>query len=146
MKLVGGKDLAAKLRSMPEAVGKRTQLKALKVGAEPIRSAMAENAPRDSEADAPHLADNIIVGDRSLTKGAEGEVIVEVGPAKHPSDHFYGFFQEYGTAFIPAQAFARPGFDTGAGRGLNLILAELWAAIRKHAGKGGGTSTTGRGL
>lgn len=145
MKLVGGQDMVRRLKSMPDAVSARVQRNALRKGAEPMRDTMERLAPRDENANAPHLADNIVIGTRSLTKAGEGEVIVEVGPALQPSDHFYGFFQEFGTAFHPATPFARPGFDENTGKSLNLILADLWLSIRKFVGKGG-TSTGGRGL
>jgi HK97 gp10 family phage protein len=144
VKLTGGQDLVRRLRERPAAVGKRTQLNALRKAAEPMRATMEQLAPRDEQANAPHLADNIVVGDRSLTKAGEGEVIVEVGPQLQPSDHFYGFFQEFGTAFHPATPFARPAFDQNTGKSLNIVLAEMWTSIRKFLGSGG-RSTSGRG-
>lgn len=146
MKLVGGADLAKRLGQLPGSVSKNIQRRALEKGAEPIRAAAASGAPRDERANAPHLADNIVVGTRSLTRAGEGEVIVEVGPARQPSDHFYSYFLEYGTATAPAQPFMRPAFDTQAPRSLNIVMAELWAAIRKKLAIGGGRSTTGGNL
>lgn len=146
MKLVGGADLAKRLGQLPAAVSKTVQRRALEKGAEPIRASAASGAPRDERANAPHLADNIVVGTRSLTRAGEGEVIVEVGPAKQPDDVFYGFFQEFGTATQQGTSYMRPAFDTQAGRSLNIIMAEMWASIRKKLAIGGGASTTGRGL
>lgn len=145
VKLVGGQDIVRRLRQMPDAVSAKTQRRALMHAAEPMRDTMARLAPRDENAAAPHLADNIVIGTRSLTKAGEGEVVVEVGPSRQPSDHFYGFFQEFGTAFHPAHPFARPAFDENAGRSLNLVLSELWTAIRRFLGSNG-RSTTGGGL
>ncbi len=130
-KLVGGAELAKNLGQLPGSVSKSVQRQALRKGAEPIRSAAASGAPRDERANAPHLADNIVVGTRSLTRADEGETIVEVGPAKQPSDHFYGFFQEYGTVTQPAQAFMRPAFDSQASNSLRIVMAEMWAAVKK---------------
>lgn len=145
VKLVGGTDLAKRLAQLPLAVSARVQRQALTAAAEPMRAAMAAGAPRDENANAPHLADNIVIGTRSKTRQAEGETIVEVGPALQPSDHFYGFFQEYGTVHGPAQPFMRPAFDQNTHRSLNIALSEMWTAVKKKLGMGG-QSTTGRNL
>lgn len=143
MKLVGGADLAKRLNELPLAVSKRVQRQALMKGAEPIRASAASGAPRDPEANAPHLADNIVIGTRSKTRAGEGETIVEVGPALQPSDHFYGYFQEYGTVDHPAQPFMRPAFDQNAQRSLNIVLSELWTSVKKKLGMGGTSSQRG---
>jgi HK97 gp10 family phage protein len=141
MSLVGGKDMAKRLNELPLAVSRRVQRQALQKGAEPIRAEMASSAPRDERANAPHLADNIVIGTRTKTRENEGETIVEVGPALQPSDHFYAFFQEYGTAYAPAQPFARVAFDLNTRKSLNIVMSELWASIRKKLALGSGMST-----
>lgn len=145
-KLVGGPDLEKRLRELPAAVSKNVQRQALMKAGEPIRATAANLAPRDERSNAPHLADNIVIGKRSLTKAGDNETLVEVGPALQPSDHFYGFFQEFGTATQSAQPFMRPAFDAEVGRSLNIVMAELWTSIRKRLGFGGGRSTTGGNL
>lgn len=137
----GGQDIARRLALLPAAASRTVQRNALRKGAEPIRAAMEAGAPRDPKASAPHLADNIVIGTRTKTRQNEGETIVEVGPALQPSDHFYAFFQEYGTAFAPAQPFARTAFDLNTRKSLNIVVAELWASIRMKLGLGGGVST-----
>lgn len=146
MKFHGGADMAKRLNSLPGAVSRNVQRNALRKGAEPIRAGMASLAPRDPDSAPPHLADNIVIGTRSKTREREGEVIVEVGPALKPNDFFYGIFPEFGTVRQQAQPFARPGFDNNAHRSLGIIMAEMWGAIRKKLGLGGGRSPTGGNL
>jgi HK97 gp10 family phage protein len=144
--IVGGQDLAKRLTQLPAAVSKRVQRDALRTAAEPIRDEAARQAPRDAQANAPHLADNIVIGTVSKTRPRADETIVEVGPALQPSDHFYGYFQEYGTAFAPAQPFMRGAFESQVRRSMAIVVDELWASIRKKLGLGGGRSTTGGNL
>jgi len=155
--LQGSADLMKRLRELPEAVGVSVQRKALIAGAEPMRAHAAALAPRDSQSSGPHLADNIVIGVPPKRKlkaaglsAAEEDIlgagtIVEVGPALTPSDHFYGYFIEYGTIHHEAKPFMRPAFDAQKQTSMNVILASLWAAIRKALPQSfGGRSTTGR--
>jgi HK97 gp10 family phage protein len=141
--LQGSDDLRKRLLELPKALSTTVQRKALIAGAEPIRAHAASLAPRDPMSSGPHLADNIVIGvppKRKLAmaglSSAEADVageggIVEVGPALQPSDHFYGYLQEFGTVRHQAQPFMRPAFDTQARASLNLVLSSLWTAIRK---------------
>lgn len=139
----GGEELIRALNRLPTAMSERVQVQALTKAAEPIQSTAASLAPRDEEASAPHMADNIIV--RPLTarrleaEGLFGHVGVEVGPS---APFFYGYFQEIGTAFHPAQAFMRPAFDSMVRLAQRIVGQEAWAAIRRFVG-GRGRSTTG---
>jgi HK97 gp10 family phage protein len=141
----GADGLMRNLNALPAAVNRRVQVAALRKGAEPIRSMAESLAPRSDTA--PHLADHIIVqvpsGAKAETEGLFDTVAVFIGPAIR---FFYGYFLEFGTAFHPAQPFMRPAFDSQSGRSLNIIRAELWAAIRKRMALGGSGSTAGRGL
>lgn len=143
----GADDLLKRLNQLPDAVSRRVQINALRQGAEPIRSMAASLAPRDEQAGAPHLADNIIVqvpsASRADEEGLFDTVAVFIGPA---IQFFYGFFYEVGTAFQPARAFLRPAFESESSRSLRIIGAEMWLSIRKHLGLGGGVSTAGRNL
>lgn len=143
MTITGGSDLARRLGQLPGAVSRNVQRTALRKGAEPIRSMAASLAPRDERGGPPHLADNIVIGARSLTREGVGEVIVEVGPAKQPADVFYGVWQEFGNIKQSAQPFMRPAFDTQSRFSLNIIMAEMWASIRKKLGLGGRSTTGG---
>lgn len=40
-------------------------------------------------------------------------------------------FQEFGTAFHPAQAFMRPAFDAEVKSSLDILMDELWFALRR---------------
>ena len=155
--LQGSADLKKRLAQLPQAVGVSVQRKALLTGAEPIRAAAAALAPRDSQSSGPHLADNIVIAVQTKTglkqaglSAAEEDMagdgpVVEIGPSLKPSDHFYGYFQEYGTVHHPAQPFMRPAFDTKAQTSLALVMSLMWTAIRKALPESfGGRSTTGR--
>lgn len=149
VKFQGGRDLVKRLEALPSAVSRKVQITALTEGAKPIQARASALAPRDEKASPPHLADNIVIGAVSeaqiIKRGREGETVVEVGPSLKPSDHFYGFFQEFGVAHHPAQPFMRPAFDENAPRSLNIILSAFWTAIRKVLPDSfGGRSSTSR--
>lgn len=134
LKLTGADELAKALAQLPNAVSMKVQVQALKDAAKPMRDTMEALAPRGD--DAPHMADNIRIGVASEQRKNEesqfDQAVVEVGPTM---GFFYGFFQEFGTAFHPAQPFARPAFDTKVKESQSIIGARLWDAIRKHAAK-----------
>ena len=147
--LSGGPDLAKRLQQLPDALSRDVQLAALKAGAEPIRAAAAVKAPR-SHGPGPHMADDIVIGVTSAAKlekqGRFTETVVVVGPSHTPHDHFYGLFQEYGTAHHAAQPFMRPAFDTEAQASLARILAALWAKIRKALPQSFSSAKSGVGI
>lgn len=157
--LQGGTEMLKHLRALPAAVSTKAQKVALLAGAEPIRAHAEALAPRDTTSNGPHLADNIVIGIQSARKlrnaglsaaeldvAREG-VVVEVGPAHQPTDHFYGYFQEHGTALHAAQPFMRPAFDSEHRRSVQVILTSLWGSIRKALPQSfGGRSTTGGNL
>lgn len=146
MQFTGGKELAATLRALPDAVERKMILEALEEAAEPMRARAAQLAPRAPGA--PDLADNIgisvanrlgdVGGGRWQARHDE-EHAVAVGPTKN---FFYGIFQEYGTSRHRAQPFLRPAFDSEAPRALTSFAAALWKAIKGSRG----VSTSGRGL
>lgn len=134
IKIQGANQLAARLRELPQAVSRKVQIEALTAGAELIRAEAARMAPR-SAGPGPHLADNIVTSAPSVAqlekRGRFDEAVVEVGPSRKPSDHFYGFFQEFGTKHHGAQPFMRPAFDSQSGAALNRVLSAFWLAIRR---------------
>jgi HK97 gp10 family phage protein len=134
MEFAGGEELARVLNKLPSAVAQRSVLlKALRAGAEPMRSTAEQLAPRRTG----RLAENIIV--QTVTRigspqggkwrSTDGEAWVAVGPRK---EYFYGLFQEYGTKRHSARPFMRPAFMSGAPAALPIISAELWRALRKE--------------
>jgi len=155
--LDGTGDLLKRLQSLPAATSASVQRKALLAGAVPIQEHAASIAPRDESSSGPHLADNIVIGVQSARKLkqsglgaaeldiAQSGMVVEVGPALQPSDHFYGYFQEFGTVHHAAQPYMRPAFDTQKHRSLAVVIAAMWEAIRKALPQSfpGGRSATG---
>ena len=144
----GGKELAANLRALPDAVSLKVQRQALRAGAEPMRAHAAAMAPRGP--DAPHIAENIVIGVPSVTGVTadlvrDTEAVVAVGPEK---SYFYGFFWEYGTIKLAAHPFMRPAFDTQASESLRIVGAVLGQAIiaETKANFVGTTRTSGVGL
>lgn len=145
MHIHGGKELAARLRALPEAYTRKVVLEALEESGEPMRARMSQLAPR--EPGHPDLADNIAIsvanrlgdvgGERWQARHDE-EHAVAVGPTK---DFFYGLFQEYGTVHHAAQPFMRPAFDSEAPKAVTILSQELWKPLRDKT-----TSTGGRNL
>lgn len=131
-------NLSARLNALPRAMNTRVKREALTAGAELIRAEAAALAPRDEQADAPHLADNIVIAPVPKRRVGEQETAVEVGPSggSGGNDFFYGYLQEFGTAKAPAQSFMRPAFDTKAAPALQVILGRLWRAVATFSGFG----------
>lgn len=138
LKTTGGPELLRNLRALEHAVARPIQVEALTAGAEPIRAAAAALAKRSARG-GPHLADDIVIGVPSLAQLERrehfDETVVEVGPSKRPTDHFYGYFQEYGTRRHPAHPFLRPAFDTHHQESLAIAFRHLWAAIERTVGR-----------
>lgn len=146
--ITGAADLAKRLRELPKAVGAKVQTQALIAGAEPMRREASSRAPRGSGT-GPHLADDIVIGTVSArrleSQGRGDQTVVEVGPSKRPHDHFYGYFQEFGTVHHRARPFMRPAFDLQARNSLNLALMAMWTAIRKALPQSFGGRSAGAG-
>ncbi len=137
-KLIGGEELVRRLNAMPARVSKKIQVAALKEAGEPMRAAMATNAPRGDRT--PHLADNIKI---LVTRtGDRDEFGVAIGPTR---EVFWGGYQEFGTKHQPARPFARPAFDSHVERVLSQVSRKLWDAIRKQEGTATGASPGGVG-
>jgi hypothetical protein len=88
---------------------------------------MASLVERSDEA--PHLADHIVMGS-ARAEGVqmnEQASAVAIGPEK--GDYYYGYFQEFGTAYQGAQPFARPAFDRGVDTALTTITRALWTEL-----------------
>lgn len=137
MQIQGGKELAMRLRALPEAYTRTIVLGALREAGEPMRARMAQLAPR--EPGKPDLADNINISVANRLGDVGGgrwearhdeEHAVAVGPTK---DFFYGLFQEYGTVHHAPQPFMRPAFDSEAPRALQILTDELWKPLRDKA-------------
>lgn len=144
VKVHGFSDLAKRLAELPHAVSHNVQVKALRVGAEPIRAEASRLAPRGGQG-YPHLADNIVISAPTIAAleraGQFEQAVVFVGPSTR---HFYGYFLEYGTRFMSARPFMRPAFDTQAQTSLNRILTVFWLSLRQKLPQSFGRGITSR--
>ena len=128
----GDEALRKMFRSLSQDMASAASVEALAEAVEPMRATAALLAPR-GPGRGPHLADNIIVAETKF--GANGKALgpgasaVAIGPSHRPSDHFYGYFQEFGTANHPAQPFMRPAYDQTRGEVKRRVATSLWAAI-----------------
>lgn len=129
VKVTGGAALRDTLERIPVAVAGPNLREAVARAAEPVRAAMARNAPRSDEA--PHLADNIMTEELVST---EDRAEVAVGPS---GEFFYGGILERGNAEIEAQPWARPAFDQAGNEALTTLAEDLAQRIER-AGAGGG--------
>ncbi|WP_426450665.1 HK97-gp10 family putative phage morphogenesis protein [Paenibacillus sp. S-38] len=104
MKLEGMEELVKRLQEMGRK-GAVIERSALQAGAEVIRRAASERAPRSHDS-GPHLADNITI---SKIKSSQGMKYVLVGPQKGDNSvFFYGKFLEWGTSKMAARPFLGP--------------------------------------
>lgn len=136
VKIIGGAELQRNLDALSTRLSRQVQRQALVEAAEPIRTSMAQMAPRAPGA--PDIASNIVIGTARLPR----QTAVSIGPAK---GFFYGFFLEYGTVRMRAQPFMRPSFDRHVvtGSTLKALMGSLWRAI---IGRGfGSTRASGGG-
>jgi len=84
---------------------KDTLVKAVLKAAEPIRDDASTGAPVDTG----FLSRNIVIQEDKKNSDSLSSVVVDVGAT---SRAFYGFFQEFGTAFQQAQPFLQPAIDS----------------------------------
>jgi HK97 gp10 family phage protein len=127
MRVEGGAELAASLNSISRKMSRRVMRNALELAAEPIRQTMASLAPRDPGA--PDLADHMVVSPTRVEGLSENDQTAAVAIGPERGDYFYGYFQEFGTAFHSAQPFARPAFDQGVDLALRTITRQLWLEL-----------------
>lgn len=105
MAVIQGLDeLDRKLKRLSLEVQRKGLMKATKEGGEIIRAEMERTAPRLTG----HLAENEIVSAVNSQSNAF-VAIVRIGPAR---DAFYGQFPEFGTAFMIAEPFVMPSFQS----------------------------------
>lgn len=137
--LQGFEELKRTMNRLPTAVTEPIQRAALIKGAEVIRAEAAALAPRGSGAE--HLADHIVIDaltvselDKNVEVDPGTEAVVQVGPAK---GFFYGYFLEYGTVKMRAQAFMRIAVDSKSGQAMQIALTRMWAAIVAYTKKNG---------
>lgn len=148
MRVEGGDQLAARLRTLSTAASKSMLKDALRTtAAMPIQSRASAMAP--VRPGAPDLADHVVIAN-GQNRG--NTVALLVGPPKDVrSDQasrtfdMQAIYVEYGTNDTAPQPFLRPAFDEHAPRAIGAFAGEVWSAIaRKFGGSRGGS--TGGGL
>lgn len=135
VKVDGGEALAKNLDTLSLRVQKGIVLRALKVGAEPMRAAASAHAPKPEKA--PHVGDHIVIGS-ARQKGVYASVAI--GPSKGFDERaqVYPKQQEYGNARHKAQPFMRPAFDTEQARTLKIVASEVWGELIARGSSSGG--------
>lgn len=130
LKVEGGEQLARRLAILPKEVSGPALRKAAEAGAEVLRQAVADKAPRGAGTnEGGHLADNIVA---EVIKATEAKrVVVAVGP---DSKHYYGLFVEHGHPIVrngrvvghaPPHPFMRPAFDESTAAAEEAVTDEL---------------------
>lgn len=149
VRVSGADEILRNLNRLPPQVRRQHLLEAVKPGAEVIKRAVEEKAPR-GEGDATykgqpigHLADSIVVEGEVMDDDA---VIYKIGPDKH---HFYAPFVEFGHAIVrvtnriknaagrtirretqelgqvPPHPFMRPAYDESKNEAERAVAREL---------------------
>lgn len=94
------KELERKFNEQGHFMRRQLLTKGTRKGAEVIQAQQELTAPRDTG----FLADEILIRIDGANSSA-AEVVAKIGPSQKA---FYGLFQEFGTAFHPAQPFIEP--------------------------------------
>ncbi|MED0676984.1 HK97-gp10 family putative phage morphogenesis protein [Aneurinibacillus thermoaerophilus] len=137
LEIQGMQHLLDKLQSLGNRA-KVVENRALKEGAEILRSEIAARAPRSDSPRQPkppsqtwrtgeHAADNIKM---SGVKQQDGVKIIDVGIQKSDNSHyFYLKFKEWGTSKMAAEPFMEPAVNDKKGEAIDkvkeVILGEL---------------------
>lgn len=137
LEIQGMQHLLDKLQSLGNRA-KVVENRALKEGAEILRSEIAARAPRSSSPRQPkpptqtwrtgkHAADNIKM---SGVKQKDGAKVIDVGIQKDDNSHyFYLKFHEWGTSKMSARPFMGPAIAEKQGEAIDkvkeVILGEL---------------------
>lgn len=129
-RLDGLDELERTLGQLPSAVAKRTTVRVLKEGGEPIAQTARELAPERLG----DLKESIDVSTRLASSqrrefARESDVEVYVGPGQHPQ----AITQEFGTFKEPAQPFMRPAWESKKLYALDIIGTLLGISILKAA-------------
>lgn len=156
VKVEGFKELEAALMELSRATAKGVARKVLMKAGEPIAAMARALAPVDESHGGSHMADSITVstkasnadagraafgqtlrdgGSRSdavaaareANRGKGRQVVVYVGPGRHPQ----AITQEFGTKHHGAQPFMRPAWEAQKNRALEIVKDEMAAAVAK---------------
>jgi HK97 gp10 family phage protein len=115
LQIIGLTELQAKLQELAATANdKRTQQRALKTAAKPIRDTASRLAPRRTG----RLASSIVITETS-SGVAVGTDVPYAGPV------------EFGTVHQSAQPFIRPALDSEGDRAIDEVGREMWQSITK---------------
>lgn len=132
VRIEGMDELQKKLRRLPDNLKKKTLMKAMRMGAKPIRDAAQAKAPRRKSlprrTTGKPLYMTIKVTAARRRRG-HSEVSLRVGPTKGGA---HGILQELGTVHHAAQPFMRPAFDAHKDESVKIIAGELEDAIKRE--------------
>lgn len=142
VKVEGLREIGAALEQLPEAVTKKVMRQVLTARARPIADAARGNCPVESG----ELKNSIKVSGRlSRSQAREAresasEVEVYIGPSPLPHAHLV----EFGSIHNAPQPYMRPAWDGAKGTLLTNLAADLWAEIKKAAGRANRTLVSRR--
>lgn len=121
-KVEGFKELERALEELPKATARNAMTRAATESMEPMREAMARNAPYDPldlDEDGQHLNESMRTQTakakqaRAIGIGRQAGVVVLTGPAPvGKRARANAGWQEFGTAKMPAHPYARPAADS----------------------------------
>ena len=125
----GEKALDDVLRRLPDKIGEKVVVEALKAGAKPILADMKAKVPvRSGE-----LRDAIVMRKATRKQRRFGSAPVIIGFKKPTSRRAH--LTEFGTATQRAQPFMRPALDTQAGAFFAAMRDKLGKALEREAKK-----------
>lgn len=117
--------LEQKFKEHGYAVQRQLLTQATRAGAEVIQIRAEALAPRRTG----HLAESELIRIDSSQSNA-AEVVAKIGPDKSA---FYGLFQEFGTAFMPAQPFLNPALEQVGDKALEVSAEIIGKGLERLA-------------
>ena len=129
-KITGLDEVKAVFRQLPDAMQKRALGSAVRAGANLIKRAVIDKAPRGTEP--PHwkygrLHENISIRTERGASGDRQKMFVHTGRA------YWSLFLEFGTRFMGARAFMRPALYENANAAIREIGVALGKAVEREA-------------
>lgn len=121
--IAGLDQLLGKMKRIPGALQNPVLQAAVEKGAEPIRAAASQNAPRGPTGE---LQEGMAM---VPMRGTANRAAVRVGPSARA---FYGEFLEKGTKHIAAKPFLRPALDSKRREAIKIVKNELAGALSRE--------------
>lgn len=140
VQLTGFREMAERLKQLPERVAKNALRRAVAAGAAEVRNQARANAPVDTG----EMKRDIQQKREKDQRGnfmAKYSIFVRSGKKSRLSgrardvqkDSFYWKFVEFGTSKMPAQPFLRPAFEAKKEEALRIIGEKLDEGIQQAA-------------